>query len=137
GQQYQQQQAGGGADGLAQVAAVAPLAIGGLGIAGFFFGFGSFASESDSASFFEFFGWLFPALVLISGLVAIIGWLLRETCGAGMSAALSFTAAITMLCGLQIFGDDGFIGGFIGGIGSAFGGSSVDISAGWAYWIIF
>src|SRR5690625_4256206 len=83
GQQYQQQQAGGGADGLAQVAAVAPLAIGGLGIAGFFFGFGSFASESDSASFFEFFGWLFPALVLISGLVAIIGWLLRETWGAG------------------------------------------------------
>lgn len=120
GQQYQQQQAGGGADGLAQVAAVAPLAIGGLGIAGFFFGFGRFASVSgfgysSGVSFFDTFQQLFPALVLISGIVAVLGWVLRETWGPALSATFSVTTVLALLTGLKSVGTD----------------------AGWGYWIIF
>src|SRR5699024_3916000 len=128
GQQYQQQ---GGGGGLAQVIVFAPLIIGALGVAGFFFGFGRMASAGgDGPSFFQFMGALFPALVLVTGLVAVVGWILRETWGEALAAVFAITTVLSMLVGLQLFSSDGFLGSF----GGAFGSS---VSAGWAYWIIF
>ncbi len=123
GQQYQQQSGG---DGLAQVAAIAPLIIGALGVVGFFFGFGRFASvsafgTSSGASFFQAMAGLFPVQVLLAGVTALIGWVLRSDFGAGLAAAFAGTAVLVLLTSLQGFTDNGELGG---------------ASAGWAYWII-
>lgn len=112
GQQYQQQ---GGGDGLAQVTMFAPLIIGALGVAGFFFGFGAFASDFISVSFFGAFETLQPALLLMAGLVAVLGWVLRETWGAALAATFSLTAALSLLTGLK----------------------AMEGSTGWAYWVVF
>ncbi len=118
---------GGGAkrpDLFALVGSHGEKAVAGLGIVGFFLGFGSFVSidaglrgGSASGSFFEAsHGWI-NALLLLAGLAAAIGWITKEKWGIGVAAAASVSATAALLCTLQLFDDTS--------------------GSGWAFWVVF
>lgn len=132
---YSQGRPGAAAGGAAQAISLAAPIIGLLGIVGFFFGFGrylsvqgleSFMDYADdldgelvvaTQSFFEADATLFPALMLLGGLIALVGWVLRAQLATALSTAIAVTVVLTMLTNLQGFGDF--------------------YSTGWGYWIVF
>lgn len=117
----QQQYGGAPKAGPDLLGTIAPAAIGVLGIAAPLLGFGSAATAKfgdGSASFYEASGVSYiVALVLISGLVALVGFVPQQRPQFGISAALSVTVVLMMLFGLS-------------GIGEG-------ASTGWAYWLVF
>lgn len=90
----------------------------GLGVAGFFFGFGSFASGgSESLSFFEVIQPLHPMMLLSAGAMAGAAAGLRSTFGLALAAIIAAVSSLGMLANLQGVDDMSEIG--------------------WAYWMIF